>query len=519
MKNIHYYIIVKWCEANNIDPKLISITPSTQPAIADISCNIAFIAAKKLGLSPSEIAKDIVNNCIQPSGDCFETKGFINWKYSYKELLNLVYSDKTKKQEKETYLIDFGGPNIAKQMHVGHLRSLVIGSALVKIGKSLGKKISTDIHYGDWGLQMGLMLAGDDLGYVDLENADINILAESYSKLSALKTDDEFLKKSHEMVLALQRKNPSVVEKWKTMVQTTKRSVDYDLNLLDIKFDDYLGESDSADALLAIKAILPTKVSEGALVVGDDDPPLIIQNKFGGWLYSATDLATIAMRKKYNNVIYVVDQRQQSHFKAIIKYAPLIHKANYEHVGFGTVNGPDGKPFKTREGGVPKLSDLLHTAIDKVRDRSPELSDEDINRIGVGCVKFSDLLNNRIKNYSFDIDNAVDYTGMTAAYIMYQYCRTKQWELFGSKITEINGDMRPILVEISHYQSIVELSWKSRQPHHLAQYMYRLSALFSSYYGKHKISGDRNAMALASLFCKTIREGMACLNIKMPSKM
>lgn len=502
----------------------VEFVKSSRPDLADYTSNIAFEWAKKYKKKPAEIAEQIVKENINLKA----ANGFLNLSLADRDISQKL-TNRPRIRKQYSVLIDFGGPNIAKEMHVGHLRSLVIGKCLYNVARHCGYTVVSDIHYGDWGLQMGLLLAADHIGMIDLKTASLSEIASTYALCSSKKDDEAFMKLAHEFVIQLQRKDPDAVDKWDAMVKKTKASVNKNLSRLGISFDMELGESDSAPYIEIAKTILKPVMSEGALVLenGEGQTPLVLQNQYGGYLYAATDLGTMLMRSSIDEIVYVVDNRQHYHFEQVFKHSEKLFEQPKElvHVGFGTVNGPDGLPFKTRDGGVPLLSSLLDEAVSVIKDKSPDLDDEDIQKIAMGAIKFSDLINKRTKGYNFDIVAATDPIGKTGPYIQYQITRLRALGLYDPAYTDHRNPIfpdyaRPLMIILCDYQDTIQKVWDTKMPHHLAQYLYDLASEFSSVYANN--ANLRNSSAdmywMYNVY-NTLVEGMKLLGIDIPSKM
>lgn len=509
------------------DPSWMTWELSTRPEIADLSSNVAFRLASVMKQAPQKIAErlaEVARNNAGYGSKFSAENGFLNRKYSDSEIASALGRWKAKPKKLRTKLmVDFGGPNVAKPMHVGHLRSLVIGDALAKMGTAFYEQVWTDIHLGDWGYQMGLLLASHEEGEVDLTTATAEELAAAYAAASA-KEDESFKAKAHQKVLDLQRRDPATIAVWERMVETTKASVDDDLERLNIRFKFYNGESHSQDAIPVMLSMLDTREDDGALVVGNDDPPTILRNRHGGYLYAATDLATLAMRQEYQHIIYVTDQRQHFHFERVFEQGEKLVDAKMEHVGFGTVNGADGKPFKTRSGGVPALSDLLDEAVKAVRSHNEDLDDATINIIAMGCIKFGDLQNKRTKSYNFDIARFCEPTGKTGAYIQYQAVRANRVSDFWSTDRDVHSiaqgpEARKLAVLLTRDASVLTEAFEAKMPHIYAQYLYEVASEFSSFYAAGEIKNDEERKRLARYTYEVLSKGLAFLGIQTPREM
>lgn len=511
--------------------ELAVVTRSDRPDLADYQCNGAMAAAKRLGKPPLEIAQMIVDAF---KDDRFTLsvagRGFINVRVNNDVLEQAIGLPLRGKRKNELKILDFGGPNVAKAMHVGHLRSLVIGKSLREILSYQGYDVIADIHWGDWGYQMGLVLCAlmsDGFQAEDGDNYTIGHLQKIYPLAAQMAKDNEtFHQDAQDLTRRLQSLEPGLVAMWEKVVAATEASVMADLKTLGVEFDLYNGESDTANILPQLELQLMAKdllkISEGAGVIhcsNDNLPPLMFRNSEGGYLYAATDLATIQERAKVNpsEIIYVVDQRQELHFRQVFDAAEQMgHTMNLTHSGFGTIQGFDGKPFRTRAGGVPKLRDLLDEAISKalIKNPNPEVA----RKIAVAAIKFNDLQNKRSTNYAYDIDRALAHEGKTGPYLMYQLVRmnsilNKQNVGVGFvKIT--NDEERQIILELLNFSNVLDKTVEQLSPHLLADYLYGLAQMFSAYYGKHTISSEASRVGLVFFLEQYLSRGLQLLGIE-----
>ncbi|MDR2939392.1 MAG: arginine--tRNA ligase, partial [Clostridiales bacterium] len=447
-------IISSAFEKCGYDFNLGKVAASNRPDLCQFTCNGAMAGAKIYKKPPLKIASDIVDvlrqNPIFDSVDAVPP-GFINISLSneyYESLINKVHNFKDLIHVKsgQKIILDYGGPNVAKPLHVGHLRSAIIGESIKRIAKALGYKTISDIHLGDWGLPMGLIITEIQQRYPDLdyfkevpvpsEPGSFPISLEELNEIyptanSKAKADDNYKLKAQEATKALQSKDNGLYSLWKSFVKLSTANMKKIYDSLNVNFDLWNGEStcDSYVEPLINKLISAglTYESNGALVVdikeGGDKlelPPIIIRKSDGAQLYSTTDLATIMQREhdhKPNQIIYIVDNRQSLHFTQVFRCAKkgniLPQGTHLEFVGFGTMNGKDGKPYKTRDGGVMQLSELIRTitaeAYDRIGDRvhkeATEAEKTEIARkIGIAALKFGDLYNHRGRDYIFDMD-------------------------------------------------------------------------------------------------------------------
>ena len=487
----------------------------------DFQCDDAFKLAKLYHKAPFMIAEEIVNQLKE--NEKFENyfkevsvskPGFININVSDKlindSLKSLMQKDKLGATlENETIVIDYGGPNVAKPLHVGHLRTAIIGQAINNILKFKGNHTIGDVHLGDIGAQMGQVIYGilndfPNTKYEDIE-FDLNYLNVTYPKMSALCKEDENVRKAcAEITKKLQEGDPNYHILWekiyKLSVSDIKRIYDY----LDVHFDYWYGESDAYKVFPEMMEYLDkqpcVRIDNGAKVVDVkeendkiDIPPCIIQKSDGAYLYATSDLGTIWQRKKDFNpdeIIYVVDARQSMYFTQVFRVAKKtgIYEGKLIHYGNGTVNGKDNKPFKTRTGGALKLEDLIKAVKEEfinLRKENKNMDKEDLDKIVNSILKFADLQNDLTRNYIFDIKKFSEVNGKTGPYILYTYLRinkllTKNNGKLSDKIyNDIDRTLRLKLLEVS---SVIDEASKERRPHIIANYLYELSVIANNFY-------------------------------------
>lgn len=487
----------------------------------DFQCDDAFKLAKLYHKAPFMIAEEIVNKLKENKefDEYFKEvsvskPGFININVSDKlinnSLISLMKKDKFGiKLENETIVIDYGGPNVAKPLHVGHLRTAIIGQAINNILKFKGNHTIGDVHLGDIGAQMGQVIYGilkdfPNTKYEDIE-FDLNYLNVTYPKMSALCKEDEDVRKAcAEITKKLQEGDSNYHILWekiyKLSVSDIKRIYDY----LDVHFDYWYGESDAYKVFPEMMEYLDkqpcVRIDNGAKVIDVkeendkiDIPPCIIQKSDGAYLYATSDLGTIWQRKKDFNpdeIIYVVDARQSMYFTQVFRVAKKtgIYEGKLVHYGNGTVNGKDNKPFKTRTGGALKLEDLIKEVKQEFINLRPEnqnMDQEDLDKIVNSILKFADLQNDLTRNYIFDIKKFSEVNGKTGPYILYTYLRvnkllTKNNGKLSEKIyNEIDRTLRLKLLEVS---SVIDEAAKERRPHIIANYLYELSVIANNFY-------------------------------------
>ncbi|MEM6650903.1 MAG: arginine--tRNA ligase, partial [Pseudomonadota bacterium] len=506
--------------------------------------------------------------------------GFLNLTVTNEVLVNIL-TDMAEdprqgawhRPDPEKVMIDYGGPNVAKPLHVGHLRSAIIGEAMKRLFRVVGDDVLGDIHLGDWGLQMGQLISQvaieqPDLPYFD-ENASgpypevspvtVEELARIYPLAStACKEDEGRMKAAQTATAELQAGRPGYRALWQHFIDVSKAALEKDYAELGVSFDLWKGEAD-ADPFIPplvekLKADHLLEESDGAQVVmvaresdKKEMPPLMVIKSNGSVGYGSTDLATILERVQDFNVdriIYVVDQRQGQHFEQVFRAADLaglIKESQLEHTGFGTMNGKDGKPFKTREGGVLRLRDLIDMVVREaterlaqggmVKDYSPEEQAEIAKRVGIAALKFADLSNPRMSDYIFDPEKFVTFEGKTGPYLLYATVRIK------SVLTKAgeDGEGHPFLLEaqeekelalaLAAYPEAVKSAYEKRLPHILCDHAYRLGQSFSKFYAQCRIGDEANAslrqsrLRLAKITYDQLIAVLDILGIEVPDRM
>lgn len=573
----------------------LAVSFSNRPELCDYQSNFAMLVCKDLGQKPFEIAQNIVDNIEKDENLDFlvAMPGFINVKVS-NELLssfaNETLNDKNLgvEQVKNPRLVffDYGGANVAKELHVGHLRSPIIGEALKRLHQVMGDKVLSDAHLGDFGLQMGLTIlqlrqdgyldkffAGDtnepskDFDKIKIENVTMDVLNEEYPKASKRKKDDEEFKKlADEYTLFIQQHKQPFWEIYLQIKELSLREIKKNYAMLNTTFDYYLGESDAYPAIEETVQIFTDKnlarESEGALIVdvaregehipiqkkSEDEPqryknpmpPAIIKKHNGGDLYATTDIATILMRNRDfapDEIIYTTDNRQSTHFEQVFRCCKMaeISPENQKlvHIPFGTMNGKDGKPFKTREGTTVKYKDVLDMLIEKAEKKLADngiVGDRELARkIGVGAMKFGDLSNVVGKDYVFDIDKFLAFDGKTGPYIQYTIARINsilnKAECKPSTVEIENEDERQILIALLKLNSAYQICYETYSLNSLCMATFDLASAFSTFYNNHKILSlpDKekisHKLALCMLVKKALEKALYVLGIDSVEKM
>ena len=572
-------------EQNEYDKKLGKVVVSNRPDLCQYQCNGAMAGAKLYHKAPIMIANQVVESL--QDNEMFESveavmPGFINIKlnseFVAKYLNDMKEADKYGCENKapETIVIDYGGANVAKPLHVGHLRSAVIGESVKRIERFMGNKVISDVHLGDWGLQMGLIITElecrkPDLVYFDEsytgeypEEAPFTIseLEEIYPCASAKsKVDEEFKEKAHQATLKLQSGYAPYTAIWKHIMKVSVEDLKKNYGNLNVDFDLWKGESDAQPYIPGlIQDLIDKKLayeSQGALVVDiakEDDtkelPPCIVRKSDGAALYATSDLATIIQREqdyKPNHYIYVADKRQELHFTQVFrvsKKANIVDEnTKMEFLGFGTMNGKDGKPFKTRDGGVMRLENLIAQINKAVYDKIMEnrtVSEEEANNtakiVGLAALKYGDLSNQASKDYIFDIDRFASFEGNTGPYILYTIVRIKSiLEKYKAEsgnadvnlpvINTDNGSKMQLMLEVAKFNEIIENAAEELAPHMICSYVYDLSNAFNRFYHETKILAEEDQtkkagyIALINLTINVLEQCIDLLGFSAPDRM
>ena len=422
---------------------------------------------------------------------------------------NLIENIKASHQK--NIILDYGGPNIGKPLHVGHLRSLNIGRSLYNINKLAGHNVANDIHLGDWGMPIAQIICFINENNINLEDIKIEDLEEIYPKASKLyQQDEDFKSLAQNINKELNENKADLINKWEFIKEVSIKAIKETLSLLDHNFDLWMGESDVNRLIPEMIANLrdneKISLDNGAYISNlDTDPKILITKSDGSYLYLTTDLATVLKRKKENEVdktLYIVDKRQKLHFEQLfdsIKYFEL-GKEEYTHVEFGTVNDLNGNPFKTRDGDTKKLMDLFEETLSKLKTINKDL-DEETNKVLANTVlTFSDLITNRRTDYKFDLDKFTNISGKTGIYVQYAYVRARKLiqdsnidisstNLVFSELDETDNNLLRSFLKFEYY-FIQALN--NNEPHHLADYLYELSNLFNSMYQNESILENKN---------------------------
>ena len=556
------------------------VTVSNRPDLCEYQCNGALAAAKTYKCAPIQIAKAVAEKLDANDYSMVDAvmPGFINLKLSDSFLRNYLEQMRTAEDfgiEKvgagKTIVVDYGGPNVAKPLHIGHLRSAIIGESLKRLHKFFGYNPIGDIHLGDWGLQMGLIISElqerqPDLCYFDPDHTGeypeeapftISELEEIYPAAAAKKKVDEaFAEKAHTATFELQNGRPGYRALWQHIMKLSVADMTKIYNNLDVHFESWLGESDADPYIPAMIEDFKAKglavESEGALVIPvaeesdkKEVPPCILVKSDGSAIYATTDLATMVQRMadfKPDKMLYITDKRQALHFEQVFRAARKggIVPAGFEleHLGFGTMNGKDGKPFKTREGGVMRLEQLIADMTEFVRAKVVENKiveesevEETTAKIALAALKYGDLSNQPTKDYVFDMDRFAAFEGNTGPYILYTIVRIKSilskygpWEGLSIQ-APANSYAKDLMLAITKFGPALETALKSSAPNLICAYIYELAGCVNKFYHETPILKEENAevkaghIALIGLAKNVLEQSIDLLGFSAPEKM
>ena len=448
------------------------------------------------------------------------------------------------RDKKESVIIDYGGPNIGKPLHVGHLRPLNIGRSIYLTNKIIGNDINSDIHLGDWGMPVAQIITYCDVEGVSFDELTINMLEEIYPNASKkYSTDDSFKKKSQETNKKLSSGEKEIFSKWEKISKLTLASLKETLSTLNHDFDYWWGESSVNDL---IPDMLKTLESEGKIEKDGGafissqitDPRILITKSDGSYLYITTDLATAVLRNKeisHEKVLYVTDNRQKLHFEQLFESLSFFDfpSKEYAHVGFGTINDSNGNPLKTRDGGNLKLVDLYEQAFNYIQKINSTLSEADLHCLTNTVLTYSDLITNRKTDYKYDLEKFTSVSGKTGIYVQYAQVRANKLVKTLSKDkpslpiapTSLGSLDRNLIIALANIEFHLELSLKNNEPHHLANYLYNISNAFNAFYQDSNIKkignvNERNQkIFITALFIEYSHLVMSCLGIRPVEKM
>lgn len=568
--------------ACNYDNQYGQVTLSSRPDLCQFQCNGALVAAKVYKKNPLLIATEVVEQlkvlpyfqtiqCIAP--------GFINMTLEDTFLIEYLNRISLSKQfgcepieTQQTILIDYGGANIAKPLHIGHLRTAIIGESLKRMYRFLGYNVLGDVHLGDWGLQIGLIIAEVKKrqptliyfaetykgNYPTEAPFTISELEEIYPVASAYaKAHPEFMAEAKNITFLFQQAHPGYKALWQHILNVSIEDLKQNYIALNVHFDLWKKESDAQPYIPSMiehfKSCGLAYESEGALIIDIKEecdtremPPCILVKSDGATLYSTTDLATLVERKALFNpdeVIYIVDKRQSLHFEQVFRAARkgklISDTTKLTFLGFGTMNGSDGKPFKTRSGGVMRLEHLISEINAKVYNKviqNPSIPQEEAltisKQIGLAALKYGDLSNQISKDYIFDLERFTSFEGNTGPYLLYTAVRMGALLEKASLVDTINGLEVPssesecqLMLKLALFNELVPASIVEYSPHKLCQYLYELSNLFNRFYHEHKIltephlAKQQSWLKLTMLCREMLVTGLDLLGIEVPNKM
>ena len=519
------------------------VSVSNRPDISDYQYNGAFKLAKIMHKSPMVIADEIVSKL--KDNDMFKevsnVNGFINITLSDKSLIDYLNEivnnfdiNTFKINTDETIFLDYGGANVAKALHAGHLRSPNIGEALKRLGEAVGYKTISDVHYGDWGRPMGLIICEIKHRYPNLDFFNPNL--DSYPKESPItledlytiyplasaksKEDEEYLNEARELTVKLQKKEKGIYDLYKAFTKLSILDIEDIYKKLNCTFDLYEGERDADDYIQDVLTVTKpfTTISNGATIIDVKEetdkkeiPPVMLLKSDGGVLYDTTELATLysrIKRFKASKYFYLTDVRQELHFveafRAAYKTGIVPKDISLEWFGFGTLNGPDGKPFKTRDGGIMSLRELISIVKTETRkvikDNIKEEDKDDLAEVlAIAAIKYADLLPNRTSDYVFDPIKFSDINGKTGPYILYSTVRMKSLlsksNLKYNKYYKINTkEERDILINIIKLRSVIEKSFNMRSLNEICEYIYKLTSSFNAFYSNHEVLTEQDEL-------------------------
>ncbi len=540
------------------DERYGTVTLSNRPDLCQYQCNGALAAAREYKKAPFQIANDVVNAI--DDINCFEeiivvNPGFINIVLKDDFIINYaneMYHDDhlgcSQANEPKTIIVDYGGANVAKPLHVGHLRAAIIGESIKRIKRFKGHRVIGDVHLGDWGLQIGMVITElksrkPELPYFDESYSGdypieppftIDELSEIYPTGSKnAKENPEVMEAARLATAELQEGRRGYFALWRHILEVSVEDLKKNYGKLNVEFDLWKGESDcQADIPKVVDHLKRqglTETSKGALIVPVEEesdkktiPPFIVLKSDGAALYSTTDLTTIYQRvKEYDvdEIIYVVDKRQGLHFEQVFRCAKKSNIASedlkLDFIGFGTMNGKDGKPFKTREGGIMKLEDLIDILRNSVKAKlinsqsqyDSETVDDISIKVGLAALKYGDLSNQSTKDYIFDIDRFANFQGKTGPYIQYTIVRMKSilnkvepefWKKSGKILSPRSITERDILLKLIEFNSMIESSYSDNAPSKICEYIFEISNLFNRFYHETIILKEENAEQKAS---------------------
>ena len=555
------------------------VTVSNRPDLCEYQCNGALAAAKQYKCAPIQIANAVAEKLHAEDYSMIQAvmPGFINLKLSDAFLQNYLEEMRTaedfgvqKVGQGKLAVVDYGGANVAKPLHIGHLRPAIIGEALKRLHSFMGYETIGDIHLGDWGLQMGLIIAElherqPELPYFDPDFTGeypktspftLSELEEIYPTASSKKSDPVFAEKAHTATFELQQGRRGYRAIWDHIMGVSLPDLHRIYDSLDVHYEKWLGESDADPYIPKMVADLKERniavLSEGAWVVpvaeeGDkkEVPPMILVKSDGSAIYATTDLATMVQRMedwKPAKMLYVTDKRQNLHFEQVFRAARksgIVEETTVlEHVGHGTMNGKDGKPFKTRDGGVLRLETLINDMTDFVRTKVVEnkiVSEDQVEattaKIALAALKYGDLSNQPTKDYNFDLERFAAFEGNTGPYILYTIVRIKSilarygaWENMAIQ-APYNGEAKDLMLCLTKFGPAMEMALQNLAPNQICAYIYELAGCVNKFYHETPILKEENEevkaghIALIGLAKNVLEQCIHILGFEAPEKM
>lgn len=559
----HLVALVQSAMAARFGPDMASEDPVLRRSDhADFQSNAAMKLAKRVGVSPRDFATAVaeeLEGAVELASVEVAGPGFLNLTLSDEWLASLVGPVEAPAESGATVVVDYSSPNVAKEMHVGHLRSTVIGDSLVRLLSFLGHEVIRQNHLGDWGTQFGMLIEHLlDTGSAGGPVADLNALYQEAKR--RFDSDPDFAERARGRVVALQGGDPETLALWQGLVEESERHFEQVYSLLGVllTLDDVRGESFYNPLLEPtveeLDSLGLTKVDDGALCVfppgfsgRDGEPlPLIVRKSDGGFGYAATDLAALRYRVRElgaQRVVYVVDARQSQHLAMVFAVGAMAGwlgeggGAAAEHVSFGTVLGPDNRPFKTRSGETVRLLDLLEEAVARatavIEEKNPDLTGEErdvvAQAVGIGAVKYADLSSDRVKDYVFDWNRMLSFDGNTAPYLQYAHARIRsilrRADAPAGAVVLTEPAERALALELLAFPAAVAGAAEHLQPHRLCTYLFELASAFTAFYEAcpvlraetEEARGSR--LALCEATAETLRAGLGLLGIEAPERM
>ena len=539
----------------------VNVITSNRPDLCDFQIDEAFKLAKELHKSPFEIANDIVAkiNEIDGINDILSkvevVNGFINMTVT-DSFINKIITMMNKENkycidsDNKKVVIDYGGPNVAKPLHVGHLRSAIIGESIKRILKYKGNDVTSDVHLGDYGLQIGEVIYAIQHDGVKDEDITLEYLNEAYPRMSGICKENEDIKKEcEEITKKMQDGDPEYNRLCDIICELSIKDIKGIYDDLSVSFDLWESEKSAYKYINELEELLKNKgllyTSQGAEVIdvaeetdSKEIPPMIFKKSNGAYLYGTTDMATIYDREnKYHpdNILYITDDRQSMHFTQVFRASLRsgITDATLEHKGYGTVNGPDGKPFKTRAGNAPSLRDMLNETRDifiSKKEENKDMSEEDLNKIVNAIIKFADLQNNLQNDYIFDINKFSNTAGKTGPYMQYTVLRLKKIidsesiknELSSNIYNEVDRNLR---LKISNLPEAFNKAYENRMPSYIVDYIYDLANEANNFYQLNHIAGlddeqkKNDWLYILNLTVNILTDMLYLIGIEIPSYM